>query len=69
LRIFYAGDRWIWRDFLRLEDVYNFERNRHFAGMNTAQSAIQIRDRELYTKGIDVSYYYEGYSEFKTGEL
>ena len=29
----------------------------------------QIDDRALYMKGIDVSYYYEGYSEFKTEEL
>jgi cell filamentation protein len=29
----------------------------------------QIHDRELYMKGIDVSYYYEGYSVFKTDEL
>lgn len=29
----------------------------------------KINDRALYMKGIDVSYYYEGYSEFKTGEL
>ena len=28
-----------------------------------------IHDRELYMKGIDVSYFYEGYSEFRTGEL
>jgi cell filamentation protein len=28
-----------------------------------------IDDRALFMKGIDVSYYYEGYSEFKTGEL
>ncbi len=28
-----------------------------------------VNDRELFMKGIDVSYYYEGYSEFKTGEL
>ncbi len=28
-----------------------------------------IYDRELYMKGIDVSYYFEGYSEFKTEEL
>ena len=26
-------------------------------------------DWELYMKGIDVSYFYEGYSEFRTGEL
>ncbi len=26
----------------------------------------QIHDRALFMKGIDVSYYYEGYSEFKT---
>jgi len=29
----------------------------------------QIDDRELFMKGIDVSYYYEGYSEFKTEEM
>jgi cell filamentation protein len=32
------------------------------------QSALthKINDREVYMKGIDVSYYYEGYSEFTT---
>ena len=29
----------------------------------------RIHDRTLFMKGIDVSYYYEGYSEFKTDEL
>ena len=29
----------------------------------------QIHDRELFMKGIDVSYYYEGYSEFRTEDL
>ena len=29
----------------------------------------RIDDRALFMKGIDVSYYYEGYSQFKTGEL
>ena len=29
----------------------------------------QIDDRALFMKGIDVSYYYEGYREFKTEEL
>lgn len=29
----------------------------------------QIDDRALFMKGIDVSYHYEGYSEFKTEEL
>jgi cell filamentation protein len=29
----------------------------------------KIHDRETFMKGIDVSYYYEGYSEFKTEEL
>ena len=29
----------------------------------------QIDDRTLFMKGIDVSYYYEGYSEFKTEAL
>lgn len=35
------------------------------------QSALtdRIHDRALFMKGIDVSYYYEGYSEFKTEEL
>jgi cell filamentation protein len=28
-----------------------------------------VDDRELYMKGIDISYYYEGYSEFKTSDL
>lgn len=29
----------------------------------------QIHDRALFMKGIDVSYYYEGYSEFRTEDL
>lgn len=29
----------------------------------------EIDDRALFMKGIDVSYYYEGYSEFKTEEV
>ncbi len=29
----------------------------------------QINDRQLFMKGIDISYYYEGYSEFRTEEL
>jgi cell filamentation protein len=29
----------------------------------------KINDRELFLKGIDVSYYYEGYTEFKTEDL
>jgi len=29
----------------------------------------QIHDRTLFMKGVDISYYYEGYSEFKTKEL
>ena len=29
----------------------------------------RVDDRALFMKGIDVSYYYEGYSEFKTIEL
>ena len=29
----------------------------------------QINDRELYMKGIDVSYYYEGYSEYRIEDL
>lgn len=29
----------------------------------------KIDDRELFMKGIDVSYFYEGYSEYKTAKL
>ena len=29
----------------------------------------QVDDRTLFMKGIDVSYFYEGYSEFKTEDL
>ena len=29
----------------------------------------QIHDRIIFIKGIDISYYYEGYSEFKTSQL
>lgn len=29
----------------------------------------QLNDRKLYMKGIDHSYYYEGYSLYRTGEL
>lgn len=29
----------------------------------------EINDREMYMKGIDHSYYYEGYSVYKTAEL
>lgn len=29
----------------------------------------EINDREVYMKGIDHSYYYEGYSVYKTQEL
>ncbi len=29
----------------------------------------RIHDRDLFMKGIDASYYYEGYSEFKTEDL
>ena len=29
----------------------------------------KINDRELFMKAIDISYYYEGYSEFKVEDL
>ena len=29
----------------------------------------KINDREVYMKGIDMSYYYEGYTTFKTEDL
>jgi cell filamentation protein len=29
----------------------------------------KINDRELFMNNIDVSYYYEGYTQFKTKEL
>ena len=31
--------------------------------------ADEINSREVYMKGIDHSYYYEGYTTFKTAEL
>lgn len=34
-----------------------------------AALAEKIIDRELFMKGIDISYYYEGYSEFKVEDL
>ncbi len=29
----------------------------------------KVNDREIYIKGIDASYYYEGYNEYKTTDL
>ena len=29
----------------------------------------KVNDRELFMRGIDVSYYYESYNEFKVKEL
>ena len=29
----------------------------------------KINDREVYMKGIDASYYYEGYNVFKTEDI
>jgi cell filamentation protein len=29
----------------------------------------KINDRELFMKGIDISYYYEGYSEYRVEDL
>ena len=29
----------------------------------------KVNDRELFMKGIDISYYYEGYSEFRVEDL
>jgi cell filamentation protein len=37
--------------------------------MNVAHPFREGNGRALYMKGIDVSYYYEGYSEFKTQDL
>jgi cell filamentation protein len=37
--------------------------------MNVAHPFREGNGRALYMKGIDVSYYYEGYSEFKTEDL
>ncbi len=36
--------------------------------LNTALTS-KINDRELFMTNIDISYYYEGYSEFKTQDL
>ena len=42
-----------------------------FAPLMYLEAALtdRIDDRSLFMKGIDVSYYYEGYSQFKTEEL
>ena len=29
----------------------------------------KVNDREIYMKGIDTSYYYEGYSVYKASEI
>ena len=34
-----------------------------------AALADRVNDRELFMKGIDISYYYEGYSEFRVEDL
>ena len=34
-----------------------------------AALADKVNDRELFMKGIDISYYYEGYSEFRVEDL
>lgn len=34
-----------------------------------AALAEEVNDRELFMKGIDISYYYEGYSEFRVEDL
>jgi cell filamentation protein len=33
------------------------------------EMADKIDDRELFMKGIDISYFYEGYSEFRIEDL
>ena len=43
-------------------------RSTHFRKENLIFS-FHLDDRILFMKGIDVSYFYEGYSEFKTEEL
>lgn len=40
-----------------------------YVEMNVAHPFREGNGRALYMKGIDVSYYYEGYSEFKTDNL
>ena len=37
--------------------------------LKNALTEKKINDRELYMKGIDVSYYYEGYSEYRVEDL
>jgi cell filamentation protein len=43
----------------RIETKYIFE----------AVLTDEINDREIYMKGVDISYYYEGYTVYKTEEL
>ena len=40
-----------------------------YVEMNIAHPFREGNGREIYMKGIDNSYYYEGYTAFKTGEL
>ncbi len=43
LRRFYAGEGLIWLEIYDDAQASNFEKNRHLAVMNTAQSAIECR--------------------------
>ena len=63
------------------EDIYNFagklrtvnlaKGNFRFAPLMYLEAALsdEINSREVYRKGIDHSYYYEGYTTFKAEEL
>lgn len=63
------------------EDIYDFagklravnlaKGNFRFAPLMYLEAALsdEINSREVYRKGIDHSYYYEGYTTFKTEEL
>lgn len=48
-------------------DIYDFAGK--VRDVNVAHPFREGNGRALYMKGIDVSYYYEGYSEFKTEDL
>lgn len=55
----------------KLREVNIAKGSFRFAPLMYLEAALtdRIDDRSLFMKGIDVSYYYEGYSQFKTEEL
>lgn len=40
-----------------------------YGGFMTLENKLGFTDQEVFMKGIDASYYYEGYSVYKTEDL